>query len=73
MTELFPIIRRKRRPLIVVDVPESLHGRPPGGKAETLKAEILKPEAGNIEPPTSNLEPPMGGAGTERRNKKEKV
>jgi len=45
MNELFPIIRRKRRPLLPV---ESLHDRPP----------VPVPAADNIQQPTPNPELP---------------
>ena len=47
MDQLYPIIRRKRRPLIEAD-------EPPVEKSESLKAEILKPETGNEPAPSGN-------------------
>jgi hypothetical protein len=52
MNQLYPIIRRKRRPL-------SLPDEPTVEKSETLKAEMLKPEARN--------EPAPGGRATGQR------
>jgi hypothetical protein len=59
MTELFPIIRRKRRPLIVVDVPA----------AAVVAPVVAKPELGNSEQSTTEPAPALVA---ERRDKKGK-
>lgn len=52
MNELLPIIRRKRRPLIVADALPVV--------VVAVEPALPKPELGNVQQPTSNIEPPTG-------------
>ena len=51
MNELYPIVRRKRRPLLEADVPPVVVGN-----SDAVAANVALE---NIQQPTPNLEPPV--------------
>jgi len=56
MDQLYPIIRRVRRPLVVVDAPPVLVGNVEPVKVDATSTDVQAP-AINPEPATQNAEP----------------
>lgn len=70
MQNLYPFVRRVRRPLLVVESSPDGPPKPPVmvGNVEPVKAVA---ELGNIQQPTFNLEHPMGQPAVESETRNE--